>query len=72
YIRLPAWSLLLPLPVSLSLLFYFRFSMEQKFPKWCSSSLCLAFFPLFLPVVIPRSVYFHLFMWVNTKLFIHN
>uniref|UniRef100_A0A8C0PGP8 Uncharacterized protein n=1 Tax=Canis lupus familiaris TaxID=9615 RepID=A0A8C0PGP8_CANLF len=71
YIGLPAWSLLLPLPVSLSLLFYFRTVWESA-PSAPSTTCALCLCQLLIAVTFNSYVYFHLFHWLGIKKFQHN
>uniref|UniRef100_A0A8P0P837 Uncharacterized protein n=1 Tax=Canis lupus familiaris TaxID=9615 RepID=A0A8P0P837_CANLF len=71
YIGLPAWSLLLPLPVSLSLLFYFR-TVCHHLPQSCNSTMSPVFYKLLCKSEVPLCFFFHLFHWLGIKKFQHN
>ncbi|XP_053422932.1 phosphatidylinositol N-acetylglucosaminyltransferase subunit Y-like [Nycticebus coucang] len=70
FLSLPTLTVLIPL-VSLAGLFYSA-SVEEKFPRGCTSTASLCLYTLLQPITTPVCVFFHLWTWMGIKLFRHN
>ncbi|XP_056424599.1 phosphatidylinositol N-acetylglucosaminyltransferase subunit Y [Hyla sarda] len=70
FLSLSTLTVLVPL-LSLSGIFYSA-SVDDEFPKGCTSTASVCFYSLLLPITLPVYVFFHLWTWMGLKLFRHN
>ncbi|KAM9305826.1 phosphatidylinositol N-acetylglucosaminyltransferase subunit Y-like [Gastrophryne carolinensis] len=69
-VSLPTLTVLIPL-LSLAGIFYSA-SVEEDFPRGCTSTANVCFYSLLLPITLPVYVFFHLWTWMGLKLFRNN
>ncbi|XP_003796415.1 phosphatidylinositol N-acetylglucosaminyltransferase subunit Y-like [Otolemur garnettii] len=70
FLSLPTLTVLIPL-VSLAGQLHSA-SVEEDFPRGCTSTASLCFDSLLLPITILVYLSFHLWTWMGIKLFWHN